>query len=80
MRFAPEGDHGANSGLKAARDFLEPVKRNVPIFPRSGTPPLTNFREIPLDLLLRLMDPRRCLRYSRNARSHHPMAPWPRRP
>jgi len=26
MRFAPEGDHGANSGLKAARDFLEPVK------------------------------------------------------
>ncbi|KAI4158572.1 MAG: hypothetical protein LQ342_007311 [Letrouitia transgressa] len=26
MRFAPEGDHGANAGLKAARDFLEPVK------------------------------------------------------
>ncbi len=26
MRFAPEGDHGANSGLKNARDFLEPVK------------------------------------------------------
>jgi len=26
MRFAPEGDHGANSGLKHARDFLEPVK------------------------------------------------------
>lgn len=26
MRFAPEGDHGANSGLNAARDFLEPVK------------------------------------------------------
>ena len=26
MRFAPEMDHGANSGLKAARDFLEPVK------------------------------------------------------
>lgn len=25
MRFAPEGDHGANAGLKAARDFLEPV-------------------------------------------------------
>ncbi len=23
MRFAPEGDHGANAGLKAARDFLE---------------------------------------------------------
>jgi cytochrome c peroxidase len=27
MRFAPEGDHGANAGLVAARDFLEPVKR-----------------------------------------------------
>ena len=27
MRFAPEGDHGANAGLKAARDFLDPVKR-----------------------------------------------------
>jgi cytochrome c peroxidase len=26
MRFAPEGDHGANAGLKAARDFLEPIK------------------------------------------------------
>lgn len=27
MRFGPEGDHGANAGLKHARDFLEPVKR-----------------------------------------------------
>lgn len=26
MRFAPESDHGANAGLKHARDFLEPVK------------------------------------------------------
>lgn len=26
MRFAPEGDHGANAGLKAARDFMEPIK------------------------------------------------------
>ena len=26
MRFPPEGDHGANAGLKAARDFLEPIK------------------------------------------------------
>ena len=26
MRFAPEGDHGANAGLVAARDFLAPVK------------------------------------------------------
>ena len=29
MRFAPERDHGANAGLKAARDFLEPVKGRV---------------------------------------------------
>jgi len=33
MRFAPEGDHGANAGLKAARDFLEPVKRMLIISP-----------------------------------------------
>ncbi|KAM5459690.1 heme peroxidase [Microsporum canis] len=26
MRFDPEANHGANAGLKAARDFLEPVK------------------------------------------------------
>ena len=26
MRFAPEASHGANNGLKVARDFLEPVK------------------------------------------------------
>ncbi|KAI1500123.1 mitochondrial putative cytochrome c peroxidase [Biscogniauxia marginata] len=30
MRFAPEGDHGANAGLKVARDFLEPVKAKFP--------------------------------------------------
>ncbi|KAI1088535.1 heme peroxidase [Rostrohypoxylon terebratum] len=30
MRFAPEGDHGANAGLKNARDFLEPVKAKFP--------------------------------------------------
>lgn len=27
MRFPPEGDHGANAGLKSARNFMEPVKR-----------------------------------------------------
>ena len=26
MRFDPEADHGANAGMKAARDFLEPIK------------------------------------------------------
>lgn len=30
MRFAPESEHGANSGLKAARDFLEPIKEQFP--------------------------------------------------
>ncbi|KAI9751637.1 MAG: heme peroxidase [Chaenotheca gracillima] len=30
MRFAPENDHGANAGLKAAQDFLEPVKEMFP--------------------------------------------------
>ncbi|KAF8243134.1 heme peroxidase [Wilcoxina mikolae CBS 423.85] len=30
MRFAPESDHGANAGLKAARDRLEPVKQKHP--------------------------------------------------
>ncbi|TVY83295.1 Cytochrome c peroxidase [Lachnellula suecica] len=30
MRFAPEGDHGANAGLVAARNFLEPVKAKFP--------------------------------------------------
>ena len=33
MRFPPEGDHGANAGLKAARDFLAPVKGACP-YPR----------------------------------------------
>ncbi|EON96950.1 putative cytochrome c peroxidase protein [Phaeoacremonium minimum UCRPA7] len=30
MRFAPESDHGANAGLKIAREFLEPVKQKFP--------------------------------------------------
>ncbi|CAD0052390.1 unnamed protein product [Aureobasidium pullulans] len=30
MRFPPEGDHGANAGLHAARDFLDPVKKEFP--------------------------------------------------
>ncbi|KAF2223602.1 mitochondrial cytochrome c peroxidase [Elsinoe ampelina] len=30
MRFAPESEHGANSGLKKARDFLEPIKQQFP--------------------------------------------------
>lgn len=30
MRFAPESDHNANSGLKYARDKLEPIKQKNP--------------------------------------------------
>ncbi|KAM0459040.1 hypothetical protein ACHAPV_004613 [Trichoderma viride] len=30
MRFAPESGHGANAGLIAARDFLEPIKAKYP--------------------------------------------------
>lgn len=52
MRFAPEGDHGANAGLKAARDFLEPIKRTFILSPIAH--PSTNLppRAIPLDILL----------------------------
>lgn len=30
MRFSPESDHGANAGLKAARDLLEGIKQKHP--------------------------------------------------
>lgn len=30
MRFSPESDHGANAGLKVARDLLEKVKQKFP--------------------------------------------------
>lgn len=30
MRFDPESEHGANAGLRTARDFLEPVKEQFP--------------------------------------------------
>jgi cytochrome c peroxidase len=39
MRFDPEGDHGANAGLKAARDFLEPIKGMLMLF--------TSYRTLP---------------------------------
>ncbi|KAK5628058.1 hypothetical protein RRF57_003773 [Xylaria bambusicola] len=32
MRFAPEGGHGANAGLKHARNFLDPVKGKFPSY------------------------------------------------
>ncbi|KAI5479201.1 cytochrome-c peroxidase [Pseudohyphozyma bogoriensis] len=30
MRFSPEADHGANAGLRIARDKLEPIKKQFP--------------------------------------------------
>ncbi|KAI5453506.1 heme peroxidase [Naganishia albida] len=30
MRFKPESEHGANNGLKIARDLLEPIKQEFP--------------------------------------------------
>jgi cytochrome c peroxidase len=54
MRFAPESDHGANAGLKAARDFLQPVKGEFSI-PRTGGQrwlTLCENRAVPLDHLL----------------------------
>jgi cytochrome c peroxidase len=86
MRFAPEGDHGANAGLKAARDFLEPVKRRWQSGP-SGDPLglvatrlLTDDnREVPLDHLLGSVDPGRCDCHPGDAGACDPVPPRPRR-
>lgn len=51
MRFAPESDHGANAGLKVARDLLEPVKRKfqscVSLLPRSLLSDLFSNMDLP---------------------------------
>lgn len=81
MRFSPEGDHGANAGLKAARDFLEPIK-GKPLSPkmlwRFDLSVLvlanTRLRKVPMDLLFRSLDPCRRMCSSRNARSDHSLA------
>ena len=62
MRFSPEGDHGANAGLRAARDFLDPIKGTSTHISNSDLlfglpisqigPLLTISRTIPLDKLL----------------------------
>jgi Peroxidase len=53
MRFSPEAEHGANAGLKHARDFLEPVKRTPLSCRLRGCQVVVNvlFRAIPLDLV-----------------------------
>lgn len=82
MRFAPEGDHGANAGLKNARDFLEPIKRELSSF-QSGQILMDILisadRAISMDLLLRPVDVGWCLCHSRNARTRHPLATGPTR-
>jgi len=86
MRFAPEGDHGANAGLKAARDFLEPVKGTPTYSPSTSqrlhgvSPLILSDRKAPLDHILRSLDPRRRGSHPRDARSHHPLASRPHRP
>lgn len=78
MRFAPEGDHGANAGLKAARDFLEPVKGKG--YRQSVLQQIDKAdRAISLDNLLRPLDSRRRLRHPGNARPRHPLATGPNR-
>ena len=74
MRFNPEGGHGANAGLQAARDFLEPVKGVY--FTQAQLEHcelIISYRKIPVDYLLRPLDPRwrRC--NPRDARPDHPI-------
>ena len=52
MRFAPEGDHGANAGLVAARDFLAPVKGKSPHLEIEPSFADNMNSQIPLDHLL----------------------------
>jgi len=52
MRFAPEANHGANAGLKAGRDFLEPVKGTWIQHLSYSVNANTHHREVPLDHLL----------------------------
>ena len=52
MRFAPEGDHGANAGLKMARDFLDPVKGMLCLPSNDDENADDVIREVPLDHLL----------------------------
>lgn len=78
MRFAPEGDHGANAGLKAARDFLEPIKRSY-FLSHTKLTALISHRKIPLDQLLRPLDPRWCVRHPRNAGAYCPVEARPGR-
>lgn len=81
MRFAPEGDHGANAGLVAARDFLEPVKGEFHaafMLHRRHANRLCS--QVPLDYVLGSLDPLWSLRHPGDAGSRHPLPTWPQRP
>lgn len=76
MRFAPEGDHGANAGLLAARDFLEPVKSMCASFLLQWLVLTPDPREPPLDQLLRSLDSRRCCCHPGDAGPYHSLSTW----
>lgn len=79
MRFNPEAGHGANAGLIEARNFLEPVKGESSPWRRQFDPMLTqSHSQVPLDHLLRPLDPRWCLRYPGDAGSRRPLPTRPR--
>lgn len=76
MRFAPEGDHGANAGLKHARyDSLgSKLPQANPVLSQPQGLPRTSQGEIPMDFLLRSVDSCGGMRHSRNAGSNHSVA------
>lgn len=81
MRFPPEGDHGANAGLHAARDFLEPVKSEFCRDMKKVQAAADNHcRGVPLDHLLRSLDPGRCRRHPGDAGPQDSLETWPQRP
>jgi cytochrome c peroxidase len=77
MRFYPEGGHGANAGLQTARDFLEPVKRVYLPLLKECCELTPSCRKVPVDHLLRSLDPRWCCCSSRNAGANHSIPTWP---
>lgn len=81
MRFAPESGHGANAGLIAARDFCEPIKGESLLYSMLVPyPTLTTYcSQVPLDQLLRSLDPCRCLRHPGDVGTRRPFPTRPSR-
>lgn len=80
MRFAPEGDHGANAGLKAARDFLEPVKEKFPWITYSDLWTLAGVAAIQEMQGMYLPHHSPIYHILTQSRPSHPLAAWPHRP